>query len=324
MQNLEGISLLTKTKAEPSGYCTAWSMFFTELCLRNPEIPSSVLLDNIYDKLTKTENPSDYLKKVIRGYAGLVYEKFTKMLSVFFKEKVTIDMITVLRKSKNISDRIKAKKTQTVLNLLIDLEIKKLDPTFDSKTEMKNIKDMIKMMMPQNYTRKDRKEREKVDDIFKKLVWKKKILKNYDEFNEMVTPLLEDKMTMVPVVRDRRIIENEILTKVRNAQMPKNVVKITSLPNAKKGKTIKKASSPKGKTIKNCKANEIINPITGKCMRITTMIKQIIKKRNMPLREKQIDRFMDVARERKLPLGSEREITAALNILMNSGIIRAE
>jgi hypothetical protein len=131
-------------------------------------------------------------------------------------------------------------------------------------------------------------------------------------------------MTMVPVVRDRRIIENEILTKVRNAQMPKNVVKITSPPNAKKGKTIKKASSPKGKTIKNCKANEIINPITGKCMRITTMIKQIIKKRNMPLREKQIDRFMDVARERKLPLGSEREITAALNILMNSGIIRAE
>jgi hypothetical protein len=129
---------------------------------------------------------------------------------------------------------------------------------------------------------------------------------------------------MVPVVRDRRIIENEIMTKVRNAQMPKNVVKITSPPTAKKSKTTKKASSPKAKTIKNCKANEIINPITGKCMRLTTMIKQIIKKRNMPLREKEIDRFMDVAREKKLPLGSEKEITVALNILMNSGIIRAE
>jgi hypothetical protein len=33
---------------------------------------------------------------------------------------------------------------------------------------------------------------------------------------------------------------------------------------------------------------------------------------------------MDVAREKKLPLGSEKEITVALNILMNSGIIRAE
>jgi hypothetical protein len=324
MQSFEATSLLIKTKAEPGGYCVAWSMFFTELCLKNPEIPSSILLDNIYDKLLKTENASDYLKKVIRGYAGLVYEKFTKMLSVFFKEKVTIGMVNDLFNSKKMSDRVKAKKTHTILDMLIDLEIKKLDPTFDSKTEMKNIKDMIKMMMPNNYTRKDRKEREKVDDIFKKLVWKKKILKNYDEFNEMVTPLLEDKMTMVPVVRDRRIIENEIMTKVREAQLPKNVVKIASPPNAKKRKTIKKASSPKGKTIKNCKANEIINPITGKCMRITTMIKQIIKKHKMPLGEKNIDRFMDVARERKLPLGSERQITAALNILMNSGTIRAE
>jgi hypothetical protein len=326
MQNLEGYSKLTKTKAEPIGYCAAWSMFFTELCLKNPEIPSSVLLDNIYDKLLKTENAADYLKKVIRGYAGLVYEKFTKMLSVFFKEKITIGMIRDLRDSKSISNKIRSSKAQTVLNMLIDLEIKKLDPTFDSKTEMKNIKDVIKMMMPNNYTRKDRKKKEKVDDIFRKLVWKKKILKNYDEFNEMVTPLLEDKMTMIPVVRDRKIIENEILTKVINAQMPKNVVKITSPPkaNAKKGTTMKKATSPKAKTIKNCKANEIINPTTGKCMRITAMIKQIIKKHKMSLGEGDIDMFMDAAREKRLPLGSEREITAALNILINSGIIKSK
>ena len=321
MQNLEGVSLLTKTKAEPTGYCSAWSMFFTELCLKNPEIPSSVLLDNIYDKLLKTENAADYLKKVIRGYAGLVYEKFTKMLSVFFKEKVTIDMITLLRKSKNISDRIKVKKTQTVLNFLIDLEIKKLDPTFDSKTEMKNIKNVIKMMMPNNYTRKDRKEKEKVDEIFKKLVWKKKILQNYDEFNEMVTPLLEDKMTMVPVVQDRRNIENEIITKIREVQLhPKKVIKITSPLNVKKTKTTKKTTTTNAKTMKNCKANELFNSITGKCMRITTMIKQIVKKNNMPLAENDIDRFIDVAREKKMSLGSEIEITRALNILLKSEI----
>jgi hypothetical protein len=326
MQNLEGISRLIKTAAEPSGYCSAWSMFFTELCLKNPEIPSSVLLDNIYDKLVNTENAADYLKKVIRGYAGLIYEKFTKMLSVFFKEKVTIGMINVLRNSKNISDRVKASKASAVLNMLIDLEIKKLDPAFDSKTEMKNIKDVIKMMMPNNYTRKDRKEREKVDDIFKKLVWKKKILQNYDEFNEMVTPLLEDKMTMVPVARDRRNIENEIITKIREAQLPKNVIKITSPPKAKKTKTktMQKATSPNAKTVKNCKANEIINTKTGKCMRITTMIKQIVKKNKLALKESDIDFFIDVAREKKLTLGSEREITAALNILLNSGIFKSK
>ena len=165
-------------------------------------------------------------------------------------------------------------------------------------------------------------------------------MQNYDEFNEMVTPLLdEDKMTMVPVVRDRRNIENEILTKVirdRDAQLAKNVIKIKSPPkaNAKKGKTTKKASSPKAKTMKKtsppvlaaprCKSNEIINPTTGKCMRITTMIKQVIKKNNMPLGEGDIDFFMDVAREKKLSLGSEREITSALYILLNTGIIKSK
>ena len=54
------------------------------------------------------------------------------------------------------------------------------------------------------------------------------------------------------------------------------------------------------------------------------MIKQIIKKHKMPLGEGDIDMFMDVAREKKLSLGSEREITAALNILINSGIIKSK
>jgi hypothetical protein len=202
---------------------------------------------------------------------------------------------------------------------------------------MKNIKNSIKMMMPKNYTRKDRKEKEKVDENFLKLVWKKKILQNYDEFNEMVTPLLdEDKMTMVPVVRDRRNIENEIITKVRNAQLQKaKTIKKASPPKAKTTKkTAKKASSPKAKTMKKtsppvlaaprCKANEIFNPTTGKCMRITTMIKQVIKKHKMPLGEGDIDMFMDVAREKKLSLGSEREITSALYILLNTGIIKSK
>lgn len=321
MQNFEGMSQIKTTKAEPGGYCVAWSMFFTELCLKNPEIPSSVLLDNIYDKLIKTENAADYLKKVVRGYAGMIYEKFTKMLSVFFKEKVTIDMLRDLIRSKNILDRAKVGKTRVILNMLIDLEIKKLDPTFDSKTEMKNIKNSIKMMMPKNYTRKDRKEKEKVDENFLKLVWKKKILKNYDEFNKMVTPLLdEDKMTMVPVVRDRLEIENEIIRKVMRdsvAQLQK-----ASLPKAK---TIKKASSPKAKTIKKasmpvisptkkCKSNEIINEETGKCIRITTIIKQIIKKEKLNIPEGDIEKFIDFSYEKKIPLTNKEEISRALNI----------
>jgi hypothetical protein len=333
MQNLEAISLFKKTKQEPGGYCVAWSMFFTELCLKNPEIPSSLLLDNIYDKLFKTKNASDYLKKVIRGYSGIIYEKFTKMLSIFFKEKVTISMIIELSNSDKVSDRIRSKRPQSILNLLIELEIHKLDPAFDSKTEMKNIKNMIKMMTSNNSTRKYRKEKEKVDNNFRRFVWKKKILQNYDEFNENISPLLdEDKMTMIPFVQDRKNIENAILTKVRDAHLDAHIARNAKQVSPPKAKTEKKISSPKAKTMKkisppvlavpHCKANEIINPKTGKCMRITTMIKQIIKKNNIPLKESDIDLFIDLAREKRMPLRSEEEITRALNILMESGIFK--
>ena len=59
-------------------------------------------------------------------------------------------------------------------------------------------------------------------------------------------------------------------------------------------------------------------------MRITTMIKQIVKNNKLALKESDIDFFIDVAREKKLSLGSEREITAALNILLNSGIFKSK
>ena len=339
LQNLEGTSKLKKTNQEPNGYCVAWSMFFTELCLKNPEIPSSMLLDNVYDKLIKTSNAGDYLKKVIRGYAGIIYEKFTKMLSVFFKEKVTIDMIRDLFISKNNDDLIRANKSNIILFILIRLEIKKLDPEFDSKTEMKRLQNLIDDMMPKNYTRKDRKEKEKENRVFRDLVWKKKVLQNYDEFNQMISPLIdEDKMTIKPIVyHDKRKLENAIIRKLPiEYQWLK---KDTPSPTKFKAKTIRKKSSPKAKTIRKtshqqplppqppvldaplCKAGEIINQKTGKCMRITTMIKQIIKKNKLTLAENNIDDFIDVAREKKLSLRSEEEITRALNILINSEIL---
>jgi hypothetical protein len=131
----------------------------------------------------------------------------------------------------------------------------------------------------------------------------------------MVSPLLdEDKMTINPGVRDRKKVESEIITKLGPQW---NWLKKIS-PKTKK------ASSPKAKTMKNCKANEIINLTTGKCMRITTMIKQIVKKNKLALAENDIERFIDAAKVRKLPLGSEREITAALNILINSGVFKTK
>ena len=51
LQNLESSSSFIKIIGEPIGYCAAWSMFFTELCLKNPEIPSSTLINYIFNTI---------------------------------------------------------------------------------------------------------------------------------------------------------------------------------------------------------------------------------------------------------------------------------
>ena len=130
----------------------------------------------------------------------------------------------------------------------------------------------------------------------------------------------------MPFVQDRKNIENSILTKVRDTHLDAHKARNAKQVSPKIKVEPKKKTSPKAKTMKNptppivagknCKASEIINPKTGKCMRITTMIKQIVKKHNIPLAEKDIDFFIDVAREKKMPLTSEQEITLALNVLV--------
>jgi hypothetical protein len=86
LQQLEVFSdLLLVKDVEPNGYCLAWSMFFTELCLQNPEIPSSIILEQIFENLNRLSlsDASNYLRNVIRGYAGFINDKISKYFSLF-------------------------------------------------------------------------------------------------------------------------------------------------------------------------------------------------------------------------------------------------
>ena len=51
LQHLESSSILKTTKNEPGGYCAPWSMFFSELCLKNPEFSSAEVLEKIFNYL---------------------------------------------------------------------------------------------------------------------------------------------------------------------------------------------------------------------------------------------------------------------------------
>jgi len=90
LQALEQGSVIPKNALiEPGGYCATWSMFFTELCLKNPEFSSRQIHDAIMEKTELYEAKNDYLRKVIRGYTCFINNKIAKYFSHVFGESMS-------------------------------------------------------------------------------------------------------------------------------------------------------------------------------------------------------------------------------------------
>jgi hypothetical protein len=69
---------------EGGGYCLAWSMFFAELVLNNPTVPSADLLDMVMRHVDKGKRGQTYLVNVIKGYAYHISTKLEKYYSLLF------------------------------------------------------------------------------------------------------------------------------------------------------------------------------------------------------------------------------------------------
>ena len=104
---------------DPMGYCLAWCMFFTELCLKNPNVSSTELFESIYNtfsqgrgknKTLNTLTAGTYLKSVIRGYVHFISEKIDKYFSILFKGTLNLETIV---KQLNEKDTETIKKLNT-------------------------------------------------------------------------------------------------------------------------------------------------------------------------------------------------------------------
>ena len=90
--DLQGLQVLEETSEMPrliielDGYCAAWSMFFTELCLKNPERSSRDIYDAIMEKTELYDDKNTYLRNVIRGYTYFINNKIAKHFSHIFDE----------------------------------------------------------------------------------------------------------------------------------------------------------------------------------------------------------------------------------------------
>jgi len=173
LQALEGMSTLPANEYDDAGYCLPWNLFFTELCLANPNLESSKLFDIITNYFKDKTNIEDYLRKVIRGYTFFIDEKVTKYLSIILGKTITMKTINKLNIDfdKNVDE---VGQIRYLIRELIKLEIEMLqDPDFNIEKEFKSVKGLLR-------------KKEHKDDYF--LLLRKKILENYERFNNF-TPV---------------------------------------------------------------------------------------------------------------------------------------
>ena len=144
VQKLETRSLLPKLPIEPGGYCVAWSMFFAEMCLKNPEIPSAQIYKAILDEREKQGGDVDYFKKIIRGYTCFINNKMAKYFTEILGSEATSAKLNDYHKQKKETSIQAPEMTNFLykLNFLINEEANPNSPT-DIKTN-KMLKDTLK------------------------------------------------------------------------------------------------------------------------------------------------------------------------------------
>lgn len=125
LQYLEEESTIPRNALlEPSGYCISWSMFFAELCLKNPEIPSRQIYDAIMEKTELYENKNDYLRNVIRGYTCFINNKIAKHFSGIFGEPISAAKIqTMIREYERTDDRTEIINYEDKMAEIMEVEI---------------------------------------------------------------------------------------------------------------------------------------------------------------------------------------------------------
>jgi hypothetical protein len=127
LQLLEDASEMPRFITEPIGYCAAWSMFFTELCLKNPERSSRDIYEAIMEKTELYDDKNSYLRNIIRGYTAFINNKIAKHFShVFAEQEFPQSIDTLMEKidpnNPDINDLIKVSMYSDKLLEIMEVE----------------------------------------------------------------------------------------------------------------------------------------------------------------------------------------------------------
>jgi hypothetical protein len=299
----ENCSIAKIISIEGSGYCAAWSMFFTELCLRNPKYSSKELIEiiDIYFKEKKTvtgiEDLKIYLRKVIRGYANFINEKILKYFSVIIGEDITIANLkliietrrgdlTITRINTMITDLIELDNSNYGLTLTTyEKLIKKLNidiKTNDKKLRLEKSVANAVLIVEEGEDLLRRRHFAEMMSIRKR--------EKYENF-KISSPSDEDgekEDTLVVKIIEKAIQKDEarnpqikacpagkVLNPLTNRCINIKIKKIKTVKICPPGKILNRTTGrcinikmDKVKTIKLCPPGKVLNPKTNRCINI--------------------------------------------------------
>jgi hypothetical protein len=285
LQNLESFSDLIKiVDVEPGGYCAAWSLFFTELCLKNPETSSSALMNDIFNTLQLMDKieKRNYLKNVIRGYSVFINEKIDKYFSVFFKNGLTI------KKIKNFSN-LQLTNFENILKNLINLEMNLSTNPLYLQTKVKTIEDeLTKLYQHLEIMNKNKTYDPNIMKQIEELTNKKNADWVYKDFNKNKissptshsTSLTNNKLKAlksIPKKDSKSCPEGKEINPKTGRCIKTKTQKVKKIKAPKQNVEIK--LEPEIKLTKACPEGKEINPKTGRCIKTKT---QKVKKVKIP------------------------------------------
>ena len=301
----EESTIIKNLEVESGGYCAAWSMFFTELCLKNPSMTSSQIITSVYYTALVKAKAEDYFRHIIRGYATFINEKISSYFSFLLDKKIDMADITKL-------SRIEQTKLRDKLKIIISIEmelafnpnaldnkIKLLKDKIDNRQilnareHQKISNEIITLEQYRNHindfnspintpssstpinikktkTRKTRKTR-KIKEIKRK---EEKICPPGKELNPKTNRCIKIKpVSIMKIIRDqKKKLEEELSKKTKICPPGKELNQLTGRCNKIKTKTFKiKKEKPKKELstkTKECPPGKEINQDTGRCVKI--------------------------------------------------------
>jgi hypothetical protein len=224
--------LIPKLEIQGHGYCAAWSLFFAELALKNPNCSSNELINIIYDKLNKLSESdrNTYLRKIIVGYVSLIHDKVEKYFSIVFGKHINID--TIIRIYNERKDASIFYSMQT----MIDIETALLNtPSLTKEQYVQYIK--LKINKTTNIPEKNR------------LIAQDKMLENIDILLNS-SPISEEYKSISKSKSKSSLTKSESSAKKSNPNKNEETIRCEN------------------KKLKPCSEKQFRNPITCRCTNI--------------------------------------------------------